>query len=237
MRIRGRKRGGWRPGRLSRRKSFPLFSGAALADQGIRKFLHVSAESRRRKSLALRNSPLGDRLTKFSAGPPKGKEISLIKIKEGGSLRPRDEVAVSEQAGEFHFAKVQELWMNNSNRYESVPIVHAGDVCGDGTGGVRPGDGIGSECYHTEYETRPLLSARVLYDAAIPHRRVLECLQILEEEDPLLSVRWEEALSDAGARHGRHTVGCIAAGAVNRLGWRWILGTVRFSTWRPCRSR
>ena len=65
---------------------------------------------------------------------------------------------------------------------------------------VRPGDGIGAKCYHTEYETRPLLSARVLYDAAIPHRHVLQCLRILEEEDPLLSVRWEEALSQMQVR-------------------------------------
>ncbi len=184
---------------VRRRKVFPAFSGAALADQGIREFLHVFCRITAQEEPCLAEQPFSGIVYKIRRDR-QGKRLAFIKIKEG-SLRPRDEVAVSEQAGEFHFAKVQELWMNNSNRYESVSIVHAGDVCAvTGLEGVRPGDGIGAECYHTEYETRPLLSARVLYDAAIPHRRVLECLQIMEEEDPLLSVRWEEALSQMQVR-------------------------------------
>ncbi len=184
---------------VRQRKVFPAFSGAALLDQGIEEFLAVVCRITAQKDPCLMEQPFSGIVYKIRRDR-QGKRLAFIKIKEG-SLRPRDEIAVSEKDGAFQSAKVQELWMNNGNRYEAGASAHAGDVCAvTGLDLVRPGDGIGAKCYHTEYETRPLLSARVLYDAAIPHRHVLQCLRILEEEDPLLSVRWEEALSQMQVR-------------------------------------
>ena len=66
-----------------------------------------------------------------------------------------------------------------------------------GLDGVRPVDIIGVGCKNeAEMEAVPALVSKVCFDGAVPARTVLGYFKILEEEDPLLGVEWDEALQE-----------------------------------------
>ncbi len=104
-----------------------------------------------------------------------------------GILNVRDSLSTDE--------KVHQIRIFQGERFTALQTASAGDVVAvTGLRTTRAGQGLG-ECYDTVVPTlQPTLQARVLYSSEIPDRAILQMFHILEEEEPGLSVVWEESL-------------------------------------------
>lgn len=167
---------------------FPCMAGSALLDQGVEEFLAalhlLAAEPETGAEFSARAYKVRHDVQK--------NRLVFLKV-TGGVLHVKDEVAVS--PGES--CKVNELRLYSGTKFTSVSSVEAGGLCAaTGLDCVRPGDGIGEELFREECVTTPMLVSRVIFDPQENPRTMLENFRILEEEDPLLGVEWNEALHE-----------------------------------------
>ncbi len=173
------------------REIFPAVFLSALRQEGVERILEVL--NRFVKTPAYRHE-FGARVYKI-ARDDKGQRLSFLKI-TSGSLRIKDEIlpygAYPDEA-----EKVNELRRYSGDKYESIPEVHAGEtvaVCG--ISNSFPGRGYGIEKDAALPQLLPVLSYRVLLapeqDAHVLYADFAE----LADEDPLLSVSWNERLKE-----------------------------------------
>lgn len=177
------------------RRVFPCYFGSALKDKGIEEFWQ--------EVLALvmpRSFPdeFGARIYRISRDD-KGQRLLHLRL-TGGRLSVRDTVSLSggqrqqEKAGE---EKITQLRLYSGSRYRTVSEIDAGQiavVCG--LSGGLSGEGIGYEQADLPPQMVPVLSYRLQGPGSVTVSELLEKLRILEEENPELSVRFEEEKSE-----------------------------------------
>ena len=195
---------------------FPCLCGSALLDEGVEELLqalHLLAPDSGHKS-------------GFSARAYKvrhdsrGSRLVFLKL-TGGKLRVKDEVEVRPEVWE----KVDEIRLYNGSKFTPAQRVEAGDLCAvTGLDAVTPGDGIGEELFHEACATAPLLVSKVVFDEKVNPRTVLGYFRILEDEDPLLGVEWNEALHELRV----HVMGAIQLEVLQQLVWERFSLTVSF---------
>lgn len=118
-----------------------------------------------------------------------GTRLALLKI-TSGTLRPRDRVGNG---------KAGELRLLRGAKFETIPFAEAGRLCAvSGLPDVRIGDGLGAAPPLPACTLRPLLSAKAVY--ACPPQEALAAFRTLEDEDPALSVGWDEPLAQLTVR-------------------------------------
>lgn len=154
---------------------FPCLRGAALRGEGVDKLLQaLDRLSETRYDI---NAPFGGTVYR-AAHDGKGNRIVFFKAL-CGAVRVRDSLS-----GE----KIQELRLYQADRYEQVPRIEAGMLCGAvGLDGVRPGAGIGPRGQSITCESTPALTFGVTAENADLYA-LYEALQTLENEDPALGV-------------------------------------------------
>ena len=165
------------------RRLFPCFGGCALTGEGMDRFLeafYCLTETSYSES-----APFSGRIFKIRYDDQR-ERMTYMKILSG-ILRVRDPLTESE--------KVHQIRVFQGERFNAVGDASAGDVVAvTGLKNSRAGQGLG-ECHDPVISAlRPTLQAKVLYPPDIPHRTMLQIFHILEEEDPSLSVVWEESL-------------------------------------------
>jgi len=117
--------------------------------------------------------------------------LSLMKI-TGGKLATRDTIEVGAES-----YKVTQIRLYNGEKYTTTSEVHAGDICAvEGLLGTYAGQGLGSEAGTVIPVLMPVLSYRVIFEKGVDTARVLPDFRTLEEENPELSVKWDEEHSD-----------------------------------------
>lgn len=100
-------------------------------------------------------------------------------------LRPKQ--AVGEE-------KIHELRRYTGGRWTPLEQAEAGTPgCCDGLRTIRPGGRFGGEQTEQEKGVLPFLLAQVQAEDVLP-ARLLEIFRLLEDEEPTLSVQWNEAL-------------------------------------------
>ena len=119
-----------------------------------------------------------------------------------GTLSVKDMVAYTQRgrlgAGE---EKIHGLYSCHGTRLTPLSQAKAGDLCVVlGLHGAAPGDGIGTQKDSLPYAMAPMLSAKVLCDPKVTAKHVLEVFRLLEDEEPMLTVRWEEQLQEMFGR-------------------------------------
>lgn len=168
---------------IKNRRLFPCFGGSALKGEGIDEFLH--AFYCMTETVYPESAPFSGRVFKIRYDGQR-ERMTYMKLLSG-TLHVRDSLSEAE--------KVHQIRIFQGERFKTVQKASAGDVVAvTGLRSSKSGQGLG-ECLDPVIPAlHPTLQARVLYPPEIPDRTVLQMFFILEEEDPALSVVWEETL-------------------------------------------
>lgn len=175
------------------RSLFPCFSGSALRDEGISSFW---------AALDCYTATAFDEQSSFSGmvynirHDSRNARVTFLKV-TSGILHVKDKISFWGRDGNMYSESVDELRLYTGEKYTALQSAPAGTVCAvTGLRSSRPGHPLGASGFVLQMESAPMLAAQVLFDASIPPRTILEKMRILEDEDPLLNVSWEESLSE-----------------------------------------
>ena len=174
------------------RRLFPCIFGAALRGDGADALLNALVEC-----MPVRRFPeaFGARVFKI-ARDPQGARLTYLRV-TGGTLRVRALLSGAKKSGEAWQEKVSQIRLYSGAKFVSADEAAAGGVCAvTGLNATYAGEGLGAEPDADAPALEPVFVYRV-YSApeADPHK-LLSCMRVLEEEDPLLSVQWNEALRE-----------------------------------------
>ena len=170
------------------RKLFPCFFGAALRNEGIELLLDFLADFAQER---IYPKEFGARVYKI-ARDPQGNRLTFLKV-TGGELKARDQMSGGEGDGAWT-EKIAEIRQYSGARYTSVPRAAAGELCCvTGLTKVFPGDGLGTERREGGQTLRPCYACRVIPGPGEDLHKVLDCLQTLTEEEPLIQAEFLEA--------------------------------------------
>ena len=170
------------------RRLFPCFFGAALRNEGIGPLLDFLADFAQGRTFP---KEFGARVYKI-ARDPQGNRLTFLKV-TGGELKARDQVSGGEGDGAWT-EKIAEIRQYSGARYTAVLRAAAGELCCvTGLTRARPGDGFGTEHRGGEQTLRPCYACRVIPGPGEDLHRVLDCLQTLTEEEPLIQAEYIEA--------------------------------------------
>ena len=171
---------------FARRGAFPVLSGAALRGQGVSELLDAVA----RLSAAL-PEPSADgapeALIYQVRRDPSGERVCFLKVL-AGTLRPRD--AFDLPGGT---EKIHQLRLYRGAAFTPANEARAGDVVGaTGLTAPRCGDVLRPDgLAPSPAPAQPVLAVRVEPPEGTPPTRLMECLRLLEDEDPALCVAWD----------------------------------------------
>ncbi len=168
---------------ISKRKIFPAYFGSALKLEGIDEFLKgIESFS----VLAKYPNDFGARIYKI-ARDESGNRLTFMKI-TGGRLKVK--MTLGEE-------KVDQIRIYSASKYEMVDEVKAGTVCAVmGLAKTFPGQGLGIESSYNKPSLEPVLNYQVILPTDCNVHEMLTKLNQLQEEDPQLSIVWNEKLKE-----------------------------------------
>jgi len=183
---------------MKKLECFPVMSGSALKGTGIGSFLEVfsylSPTDYKRKE----KSPFSGKVYKIRHDES-GNRLTFIKALSG-ELHVKDEFTF-EIEEEIYSEKINEIRIYNGKKYEVKSGVSAGDIFAV-TGLKIPGCGMDlaagkvNRISKASYYLTPALQSRVnILDETDPNT-CLEKLRLLEAEDPMLSISFQEESGD-----------------------------------------
>ena len=186
------------------RRLFPCFFGSALRLDGV----DVLLEGLERYTLSpVYGTEFGARVFKISHDD-KGARLSWLKV-TGGDLPVKSslDTEVGRPTGDSGKADctganetVDQLRAYSGSTYTLTDCARAGGiVAATGLDLTRPGQGLGCEGKDQTPVLEPVLTYAVVTEGLDPHP-VLNALRILEDEDPLLHVVWQERLREIHLR-------------------------------------
>lgn len=172
---------------IAQRLLFPCFFGSALMNEGVDLLLDGIARFAREKEYP---QEFGARVYKIAREDRQ--RLTFVKI-TGGSLRVKDKITIVDKNKEAREEKVEAIRLYSGDKYEAVQAVDAGSVCAlCGLDATYPGQCIGA-CEETaESILEPVLSYRIELPDEINPMEFFGRLKQLEEEDPKLSLVWDE---------------------------------------------
>lgn len=164
---------------IANRLVFPCFFGSALKMQGVETLLQGLVELTLPKEYP---EQFGARVFKITRDE-KGTRLTHVKL-TGGSVRVKELV---------HGEKIDQIRLYSGTQFRTETEVAAGEVCVfTGLESTFAGQGFGLEQSNVQPLLAPVLNYQVLLpegaDAAVVYRKLL----LLEEEEPLLHLVWEE---------------------------------------------
>ena len=184
---------------VAQRKVFPCYFGSALKEEGVDKFLKgvetYTAERKYGDKFAARvfkiaRDAQGNRLTylKVTGG------VLKVKMLLKGENRNAEETEIWEE-------KVDQIRIYSGEKYEMVQEAKSGMVCAvTGLNYTYPGEGLGIECDSEAPALEPVLSYKIELPEGCDVHKMLGNLRILEEEDPMLKIVWNEELGEIHAK-------------------------------------
>ena len=186
------------------RRLFPCFFGSALRLDGVDALL----EGLERYTLSpVYGTEFGARVFKISHDD-KGARLSWLKV-TGGDLPVKSslDTEVGRPTGDSGKADctgtnetVDQIRVYSGSTYTLTDCARAGGiVAATGLDLTRPGQGLGCERKDQTPVLEPVLTYAVVTEGLDPHP-VLNALRILEDEDPLLHVVWQERLREIHLR-------------------------------------
>ncbi len=162
---------------------FPCFFGSALKQTGVKEFLNGLLRFSPKQQVGNDFGAICYKITKDKTG----NRLVHLKI-TGGSLKVKDTLLNE---------KVNEIRLYSGDKYESVGVVTAGDICAvTGIKDIKQGDRIGNAKKGLPSAVEPVLTYAVKYpddvDCISMHNYLLE----IEEEEPGLKVEFNEETKD-----------------------------------------
>lgn len=174
---------------IAARRAFPCYFGSALKLQGVDEFL---AGLERWAPVPVYPSAFSARVFKISRDEA-GVRLTHVKI-TGGRLKAKTMLEGRTAAGEPWQQKADALRLYSGAKFAPLAEAEAGTVCAvTGLEHTWPGEGLGAEADAGAPALEPVLACEVLAPKGVDTADLLAKLRLLEQEDPLLQVEWNEA--------------------------------------------
>ena len=179
---------------VAERKIFPCYFGSALKVDGVQEFLDGIKRYAAQDAGQMQNrkdKPFGAKVYKISRDT-QGNRLTHMKI-TGGVLKVKDILGDDLPTSERWEEKVNQIRIYSGEKFETVPEAEAGVVCAvTGLSHTYPGEGLGTEKESGGPVLEPVLNYQVQFPEGCDVHTMLGNLRLLEEEDPMLRVVWEE---------------------------------------------
>lgn len=186
---------------VASRKLFPCFFGSALKLEGVSQFLTALSTW---SSHIVYGTDFGAKVYNISHDN-QGNRLTWLKV-TGGSLHVKDMLTNGVVVGEFAHdtevsnnvwrEKVDQIRNYSGAKFNLRDEVQAGSVCAvTGLMHTFAGEGLGFETDGAPPVLQPVLSYTLLADPQDIHK-ALAALRVLEDEDPLLHVHWDESVQE-----------------------------------------
>ena len=177
---------------IRNRQVFPCYFGSALKMEGIETFLtglEIYCQSR------IYPSEFGARVYKITRDPA-GRRLTHMKI-TGGTLQVKDQLK-----GENGWTdKAEQIRLYSGSQFKTESQAGAGTICAvAGLENTYAGEGLGAEGSSFAPVLEPVLTYRILLPQGCDAHTMLANLRLLEEEDPLLRIVWDERLGEIHAQ-------------------------------------
>ena len=125
-----------------------------------------------------------------------GTRLTHLKI-TGGGLDVKSSISYSDRDGNSHTEKIEQIRIYQGDKYTATGSVEAGTVCTvTGLSSLLPGDVLGFEEHSFSPVLTPVLNYKVLLPDGIDAHTALTKIRILEAEDPMMKVSFNEALQE-----------------------------------------
>lgn len=177
---------------------YPILRGSALHDIGIHEFLekldlltyteYKNDEDFIGKVYKVKYDENRNRIT----------YVKAIR----GKMKVKDEISYI-VGDDIHTEKINSIRIYNSNKFESINEVEAGQIFGiEGLSKANPGavlyKNFPSNFYEDDCELDmiPTLTSKVIFDKSLNVKEVLSIFQILQNEEPSLNIVWNENLKE-----------------------------------------
>ena len=172
---------------VAERKVFPCWFGSALKLQGVEQFLAGLETYTLRPDFA---DEFGARVFKISRDS-KNTRLSWMKI-TGGSLRAKALLCGGEGENRWE-EKADQLRLYSGEKFAPLEEAMAGQVVAvTGLSHTRSGMGLGCEQDAPLAMLEPVLNYRMILPDNVEPFTILPKLRLLEEEDPMLRLVWNE---------------------------------------------
>ncbi len=170
---------------ISERKIFPCYFGSALKMQGVEEFMEGFYSY---YSPVKYDSVFGAKVYKI-ARDEQGVRLTYLKV-TGGSLKAKEQISGIQE-------KAEQIRIYSGSKYKTVAVAVAGMVCAiTGLKNTYPGENLGVKESLSVPILEPVLAYKIVPEDDTDCHRLLECLKILEEEEPQLHTVWNEKLQE-----------------------------------------
>ncbi|MEE0220867.1 MAG: translation elongation factor G, partial [Lachnospiraceae bacterium] len=175
---------------VKERRLFPCYFGSALKLTGVEGFLKGFETFTAGTGYS---REFGARVFKISRDS-QGNRLTHLKI-TGGSLK------VKSFLDQEQTEKVNQIRIYSGEKFELASEAEAGCICVvTGPSDTRPGQGFGVERSGKSPLLEPVLTYQVILPDGADAHVMLKNLRLLEEEDPLLHIVWDETLGEIRAQ-------------------------------------
>ena len=169
------------------RSIYPCFFGSALRLTGVEEFLHGLDTYMEYPKCS---EAFGAKVYKITRDE-KGMRESHMKI-TGGVLRPKQ--VIGEE-------KINQIRIYSGASFVSVNEALPGTLCAvTGLADIMPGQGIGYAKDSDERVLAPVLTYRLILPENVNAHDIYTKVRVLEEEEPELSIVWNEKMSEINLR-------------------------------------
>lgn len=206
---------------IRERKVFPCYFGSALKMTGVEEFLEGMQQY---LQVPLYPETFGAKIFKITRDS-QGKRLTHMKI-TGGKLQVKTMLTGGNDQENSWQEKADELRVYSGAKYESLQEVSAGMVCAvAGLTKTYPGEGLGGEKATGSPVLAPVLTYRVELPEGCDSHRMIQCLRQLEEEEPLLHVKWMEDVEEIHVQvMGEVQIEILKSLILTRFGWEVNFG-------------
>ena len=172
---------------IASRDVFPCFFGSGLRLLGVDAFMEDLSELLLPR---IGTNAFGARVFKVSHDA-QGSRLTHMKV-TGGVLRVRDTLRCGDRE-----EKITQLRRYQGEKYTAVDEVYEGQVCAAvGLTAAENGMGFGTEAAAAAPVLEPVMRYRIVLPSGTDPRTVLPKLRQLEDEDPMLRLRWDSRLQE-----------------------------------------
>lgn len=205
---------------IGKRKVFPCYFGSALKMEGVQEFMDGMTayveKNEQINSTDINASNFGAKVFKISRDPA-GSRLTYLKVTSGtlkvkdtltgiaGKQQSKKESDLAQDRSETVMnsweEKVNQIRIYSGEKYEMVQEAKSGMVCAvTGLNYTYPGEGLGIECDSEAPALEPVLSYKIELPEGCDVHKMFGNLRILEEEDPMLKIVWNEELGEIHAK-------------------------------------
>ncbi|MBR4869345.1 MAG: TetM/TetW/TetO/TetS family tetracycline resistance ribosomal protection protein [Oscillospiraceae bacterium] len=172
---------------IKSRALFPCFFGSALKMEGVEEFFSALD---RYTAMPAYGSDFAAQIFKISRDA-QGNRLTWLKV-TGGELKAKTVLSGGRDDAPWS-EKADQLRLYSGEKYQPTDAALPGTVVAvTGLSRTRPGESLGAQTPAPEPTLEPVLTYRLILPAEVSSLNALPKLLVMEEEDPMLRLLWNE---------------------------------------------